>query len=58
MELGDFVCPRFYKGILASSGTASIYQVTKIGKIAITAQKVCDPNCQIRAPKDFFIKLE
>ena len=60
LELGDFVCPRYYTDVLATTATeqANVYQVVEIQENEIIAQKVFDPFEQISASEDFFISLE
>ena len=61
LELGDFICPRYYTEVLAATATeqATVYQVVEIqeNKI-IVAQIVSDPSEQISASEDFFTSLE
>ena len=61
LELGDFVCPRYYAEILATTANeqANVYQVVRIQENGIVvSQKVSDPVKQIVASEDFFISLE
>lgn len=61
LQLGDFVCPRYYTEILATTANeqAHVYQIVEIQENEIVvAQKVSDPTEQIVASEDFFISLE
>lgn len=61
LELGDFVCPRYYTEVLATAAIeqANVYQVVEIQENeTIVAQKVSDPSKRISASEDFFISLE
>ena len=60
LELGDFVCPRYYTEVFAATATeqADVYQVIEVRDNKIVAQKVSDPAKQIVASEDFFISLE
>ncbi len=60
LQLGDFVCPRYYTEILATTANeqAHVYQVAEIKNNKIVAEKVSDPTEQIVASEDFFISFE
>lgn len=61
LQLGDFVCPRYYAEILATTATeqASVYQVIEIQESNIViAQNVYNPVERISASEDFFGKLK
>ena len=60
LELGDFVCPRYYTEVFAATATeqADVYQVIEVRDNEIVAQRVSDPAKQIVASEDFFISLE
>lgn len=60
LELGDFVCPRYYTEVPATAPEqANVYQVIEIQEDEIIiAQKVSDPSERIIASEDFFISLE
>jgi hypothetical protein len=59
LELGDFVCPRYYTEVPATAiEQAYVYQVVGVENNKIVAEKVSDPTEQIVASEDFFISLE
>ena len=59
LELGDFVCPRYYTEVPATAiESAYVYQVIEVRDNEIVAQRVSDPAKQIVASEDFFISLE
>ena len=60
LQLGDFVCPRYYTEVLATTANeqANVYQVVEIENNKIVAEKVSDPTEQIVESEDFFISLE
>ena len=60
LQLGDFVCPRYYTEILATTANeqANVYQIVEIENNKIVVEKVSDPTEQIVASEDFFISLE
>ena len=59
LELGDFVCPRYYTEVPATAiEQAYVYQVVGVENNKIVAEKVSDPTEKIVASEDFFISLE
>ena len=61
LQLGDFVCPRYYAEVLATTTTeqANVYQVIEIREDGIVvAQNVFNPVERISASEDFFTKFE